>query len=463
MIRILRSTRPLSELINYCADKSKTDGGLLVSGVLCDPMDALSQMRLTRERYGKEGGPTAFQLIQSFNPKETDPETALMIGEELISGLFPGYEALITTHTGSGQLHNHIILNPVSVLTGRKVHFEINSERKREREFNIRLMEQHGLSPFPESPSVPRPYFSRILKREGLLTGKEKLEADTDRCISIALDAENLFDLLEQEGCRVKRTDPPLFCPDGAKSFFPLKKDGRKLTKKDFADAILRSFENDEPLFSHEEPSVPPPEEGPLHTLYDLYFRWLSAVRYVGAGGVSPYPKITYRETGQIKQYTACASYLAKTGLASLSALQEKMEELKERIAALSKERRSVLALKCFYREAFEAVDILAFYKNNPPAPNSEDRKEFDKAVKALGKRDPKALGEKRETLEKRHIALNDELKGLWRELRLLKKIGRDAPRIDELLEHPLLRQEPNREGTIGNENRTHERDHARA
>ena len=83
---------------------------------------AWKEMRSTKERWDKTDGIQGFHLVQSFAPGEATPELAHRIGVELVETCFPGYEAVVGTHLDKQHIHNHMVINSVSCLDGRKYH-----------------------------------------------------------------------------------------------------------------------------------------------------------------------------------------------------------------------------------------------------------------------------------------------------------------------------------------------------
>ena len=126
-----RETQGLSDVIEYAVQQEKTekaetdDEGAeimqrFVSGVNCTPMTARDEMIAVKKRFGKEGGVVAYHGYQSFAPGEATPEIAHEIGLRLAKKLWgEKYQVLVATHLDrENHLHNHFVLNTVSLLTG---------------------------------------------------------------------------------------------------------------------------------------------------------------------------------------------------------------------------------------------------------------------------------------------------------------------------------------------------------
>lgn len=83
-----------------------------------DPAADFAQMAMRfgseEVQYGnrktKDGKPVfAWHLIQSFDGYEVTPQQANAIGIKLVEELFPNHPALISTHTNTDNIHNHIM------------------------------------------------------------------------------------------------------------------------------------------------------------------------------------------------------------------------------------------------------------------------------------------------------------------------------------------------------------------
>ena len=90
----------LGGVLRYTQQDEKTlwEGQRLVSGWNCTAQSALSELRLTKERYRKTDGRQYYHFVQSF--AETDdltPQEAHAIALELAQREFPSFEVLVAT------------------------------------------------------------------------------------------------------------------------------------------------------------------------------------------------------------------------------------------------------------------------------------------------------------------------------------------------------------------------------
>ena len=118
----------LQAVINYGKNGDKTDNGVLVSSVNCSVDTAYEEMAFTKKFFHKEDKTLGYHIIQSFKGNEVSPKTANLIGKELAEELWGDkYQVIICTHINKENVHNHLILNSVSFIDGKKYH-NSNSE-----------------------------------------------------------------------------------------------------------------------------------------------------------------------------------------------------------------------------------------------------------------------------------------------------------------------------------------------
>ena len=135
----------LKHVIDYGKNGDKTEKGLLVSSINCGVATAYEEMALIKKFYHKEDKILGYHIIQSFDGFETPPANANKIGKQLAEEMWGDkYQVVICTHVNKRNVHNHIILNSVSFVDGKKYH---NSETNiaLTREISDRLCFENGL------------------------------------------------------------------------------------------------------------------------------------------------------------------------------------------------------------------------------------------------------------------------------------------------------------------------------
>ena len=145
-IKAISSKAPIRTAIKYVQRDSKTTEGL-ISGIYCDPAHAIHDMTAVKRRWQKTEGRTYKHYVQSFAPGEVTPEQAHDIGYQLASTCpqWDGYQILIVTHVDREHIHNHLIINSVSCLNGRKLHLS-NRDLDEIKQRSDAICSEQGLS-----------------------------------------------------------------------------------------------------------------------------------------------------------------------------------------------------------------------------------------------------------------------------------------------------------------------------
>ena len=122
----------VKKVMDYILQEEKVGAKNLVYGHEVTPEFADLEFEMTNENskrakgdYMKVGGKEnlAYHLIQSFNLKDkVSPELAHEIGKKLAEQFTKGdYEFVVSTHTDTDHLHNHIVINAYSHKTLNKL------------------------------------------------------------------------------------------------------------------------------------------------------------------------------------------------------------------------------------------------------------------------------------------------------------------------------------------------------
>jgi len=193
VIKILPSKGRIKNIVNYVLNKEKTDDRI-ISGKDCSSQNAIDEMNTTKELYDKTDGISYHHIIQSFKPGETDPEKAHKIGKELVEKQFKGYEVLVVTHIDKDHIHNHLIVNSVSFVDGRKLVSNKETLREIKRESN-RICQRENLS-IIKGPYAERSYSMAEYKlaEKGMPIWKEQLRCAIDEAKE---NSKNLVELKE--------------------------------------------------------------------------------------------------------------------------------------------------------------------------------------------------------------------------------------------------------------------------
>ena len=202
----------LGGVLRYTQQDEKTlwEGQRLVSGWNCTAQSALSEMRLTKERYRKTDGRQYYHFVQSF--AETDdltPQEAHAIGLELAQREFPDFEVLVATHIDTDHLHSHLIVNSVSFQDGKKLH-QSAADLQAHRLASDEISAAHGLEILlPPQKQVKQ---KRMGTREYRSAAKGeswkfRLMNTIDQCMRYAETKDEFIFLMEGEGYQVRWTE----------------------------------------------------------------------------------------------------------------------------------------------------------------------------------------------------------------------------------------------------------------
>ena len=144
IIKFINSKTSLKKTLEYVTQEIKTNDNL-ISTINCNRDSAFEEMMLTKRKFNKLNGREKLHIVQSFSPKDNiDYEKAHKLGIEL-ANQFKEYEIVIATHKDKEHIHNHIIINSVNLVNGKKIHTS-KKDLEKLKELSNKLCLKHGLS-----------------------------------------------------------------------------------------------------------------------------------------------------------------------------------------------------------------------------------------------------------------------------------------------------------------------------
>lgn len=202
----------LGGVMQYVAQAKKTcwHGVSLLSGHNCVPQSSYLEFLTTKKRFHKTDGRQFYHFVQSFSDRDRlTPQQANAIGLELAEREFPGFEVIVATHVDTGHLHNHLVVNSVSCVDGRKLH-QNAADLQRHRDVSDQICQAHGLSVLPKAEKHSRK--KRMVPGEyqaGLRGESWKLDLiyAINEALEYAGDRDGFIEQMEQEGYQVVWTD----------------------------------------------------------------------------------------------------------------------------------------------------------------------------------------------------------------------------------------------------------------
>ena len=183
--QLYNRTTNLNGLIEYVMNGDKTDEMKYVSGVNCLPETAYEEMIATKNRFNKgKEKIIGYHLIQSFAEGEVTPEVAHELGLEYVNEVFgKDFEVIVATHLNTDNVHNHIVINSVSLKTGKKF-YDYHASRDYLRIVSDCICQYYGLSVLEDKIWKHKGAYKRFAKENPYM---QMVKSDVDRCLEAAL------------------------------------------------------------------------------------------------------------------------------------------------------------------------------------------------------------------------------------------------------------------------------------
>ena len=191
-------TTNLNGLIEYVMNGDKTDEMKYVSGVNCLPETAYEEMMSTKNRFNKgKEKIIGYHLIQSFAEGEVTPEVAHELGLEYVNEVFgKDFEVVVATHLNTDNVHNHIVINSVSLKTGKKF-YDYHASRDYLRIVSDCICQYYGLSVLEDKIWKHKGAYKRFAKENPYM---QMVKSDVDRCLAEALYEKDFAKRMKELG-----------------------------------------------------------------------------------------------------------------------------------------------------------------------------------------------------------------------------------------------------------------------
>ena len=348
----------LDKLVDYAADPEKTEMRLYESCINCKNVDnAYEVMVSTKRKWGKEDGVQGYHIIQSYKPGEVTPEQAHAIGMEFAQKMFGDrYEVVVATHLNRHHLHNHIVINSVSFVDGKKYHSNRKSYYHELRETSNEICQEHGLSVIkPKAKGKQYPEWEAEQKGTGTL--RSAIREDIDAAIRYSYTMEDFWTLLQKQGYRIKRSEQRKYIvllSPGAKRGVRLTSLGKGYGEEEIAARIRRQRDKGPPV----KPRVEPPRRIRMRgsTKYipkkkvkgfmALYFKYLYLLRSARQPRVRRPNYIMREELIRLKRYQQQFRYIQSNHIETAGDLTGRAEQIEQELLRLENERRPLYGLR---------------------------------------------------------------------------------------------------------------------
>jgi len=223
----------------------------------------VEQFKDTKERWQKTDGVTAYHIIQSFAEGEVDAKTAHEIGVKLAEEMFGDrFEVVVATHLNTNHIHNHLIVNSVSFVDGKKYE-GTRTNYYRLRDISDNLCREYGLSVI----GVPRQgqtmtYNEWRDRKNGKSTIRDNIRETIDVAIRGSVNHKQFLRAMNQMGYIIDQSGKyPKIKQVGSQRFARFKSLGEGY---DVEDIMKRIYTRHHPVFP-----IIPDQENPRQIFDD--------------------------------------------------------------------------------------------------------------------------------------------------------------------------------------------------
>lgn len=191
IIKRISSKATVRKLKKYLIQEEKTEEKL-ISGINCTCENLEREFKLTKELYDKKDGVQYHHIIQSFSPEDNiRVEKAHILGQKLAEECFKSFEVFLVTHKDKEHIHNHLVVNSVSLETGLKYNASNKSLWDIKRESN-KICEREKLNILDLEHKAKERLTSGELRKE--LRGEETWKGELKECIRFAKENTSNID-----------------------------------------------------------------------------------------------------------------------------------------------------------------------------------------------------------------------------------------------------------------------------
>ena len=196
----------IDNLILYTTDEIKTEKCLYVSGINCEPETAIQDFKDTKEHWLKKGGIVAYHAIQSFADGEVTPDIAHKIGRSLAKKLWgERFEVVVATHANTTHIHNHFVINSVSLFDGHKYN-DCKESYRLMREESDRLCKEYGLSVIRRPRDKGKNYGEWLAEKDDRPTVRSAIREAIDMAARGSTTETEFLDAMSEMGFIIDKT-----------------------------------------------------------------------------------------------------------------------------------------------------------------------------------------------------------------------------------------------------------------
>ena len=191
------------DVMEYAANKNKTEQRFFVTGVNCDPTTARDEMMITKAGWNDTSEIVCYHGFQSFKHGEVTPEQAHEVGVKLAERMWDNrFQVIVATHLNTDCLHNHFVVNSVSFADG--MHYHDNKANLRLlRQRSDELCREYALSVIEHPSGKKKPYALYQAEKQGRPTRDNVARQAVDEAISKSFTLKDFDRQLAEMGYRI--------------------------------------------------------------------------------------------------------------------------------------------------------------------------------------------------------------------------------------------------------------------
>ena len=348
-----KTTALLGELIDYALSPEKiiAEQKLYESTInLMDVRDAFREMSRTKEYFGKTEGVLGYHIIQSFKPGEITADKCHELGRRLAEELFGDrFQIVVGTHLNKEHLHNHIIINSVSFVDGKKLRFNKKSYYEMQK-ISDGLCLQEGLFVI-ETRNKGKNYKEWQAEKEGKPTIRSQVRADIDRIIKESYNYNTFLDNLKRKGYTVKESPTRTYTaikPPFGERYIRLNSLGENYTREKIIERLYAQNSWQKKAKVERRwyyPQKLPKKRKRVTGIQALYLRYVYMLKL----NKPPKGRISrhlWDDIRKFEDYKKDYEYLRKNNITSKGELLEKTAELQREMEKLKEQRKPMYEQK---------------------------------------------------------------------------------------------------------------------
>ncbi|MBR1507627.1 MAG: relaxase/mobilization nuclease domain-containing protein [Eubacterium sp.] len=193
----------IDSVLSYVERDNATHEKKYVSTINCTEEHSIEEMVLTKEHFHERGNRILWHGYQSFMPGEVTPDDAHRIGVRMAEELWEDrFQVVVTTHLDKDHIHNHIVINSVSFMDGKK--FNWDKEFPRMQALSDYICKEKGLSVIKKDEQSGHYHRGAVrAKAEGRYTLEEITREDIDCCILCSSSYDEFVQMMTDKGYRM--------------------------------------------------------------------------------------------------------------------------------------------------------------------------------------------------------------------------------------------------------------------